>query len=117
MSPKAELAAAVCMQRKELEHSVSGLMTEQYPAEYVKHHVDRLHIPGALRLLECCVAKTSSRARMPSARCRPRLPTLRLAWFRPARPSIHPRRLAAGPSRSWDNAAPSLHGVARRPER
>ena len=40
------------MQRKELEHSVSGLMTEQYPAEYVKHHVDRLHIPGALRLLD-----------------------------------------------------------------
>ncbi len=27
-------------------------MTEQYPAEYVKHHVDRLHIPGALRLLD-----------------------------------------------------------------
>ena len=40
------------MQRKELEHSVSGLMTEQYPAEYGKHHVDRLHIPGALRLLD-----------------------------------------------------------------
>ena len=38
--------------RRELEHSVSGLMGEQYPAEYVKHHVDRLHSPGALRLLD-----------------------------------------------------------------
>ena len=39
------MTTTVCMQRKELEHSVSGLMTEQYPAEYVKHHVDRLHTP------------------------------------------------------------------------
>ena len=46
------MTTTVCMQRKELEHSVSGLMTEQYPAEYVKHHVDRLHTPGALRLLD-----------------------------------------------------------------
>ena len=49
---KFPMTTTVCMQRKELEHSVSGLMTEQYPAEYVKHHVDRLHIPGALRLLD-----------------------------------------------------------------
>jgi glyoxylase-like metal-dependent hydrolase (beta-lactamase superfamily II) len=42
----------VVMNRRELEHSVSGLMGEQYPAEYVKHHVDRLHTPGALRLLD-----------------------------------------------------------------
>jgi glyoxylase-like metal-dependent hydrolase (beta-lactamase superfamily II) len=27
-------------------------MGEQYPAEYVKHHIDRLHTPGALRLLD-----------------------------------------------------------------
>jgi len=46
------MTTTVCMQRKELEHSVSGLMTEQYPAEYVKHHVDRLHTPGAVRLLD-----------------------------------------------------------------
>ena len=46
------MTTTVCMQRKELEHSVSGLMIEQYPAEYVKHHVDRLHTPGALRLLD-----------------------------------------------------------------
>ena len=30
----------------------SGLMGEQYPAEYIKHLVDRLHTPGALRLLD-----------------------------------------------------------------
>ncbi len=46
------MSTTVVMQRKELEHSVSGLMGEQYPAEYVKHHVDRLHTPGALRLLD-----------------------------------------------------------------
>ena len=40
------------MTQRELEHSVSGLMGAQYPPEYVKHHVDRLHIPGALRLLD-----------------------------------------------------------------
>ena len=42
----------VVINRRELEHSVSGLMGEQYPAEYVKHLVDRLHTPGALRLLD-----------------------------------------------------------------
>jgi glyoxylase-like metal-dependent hydrolase (beta-lactamase superfamily II) len=46
------LSTPVVMNRRELEHSVSGLMGEQYPAEYVKHHVDRLHTPGALRLLD-----------------------------------------------------------------
>lgn len=42
----------VVINRKELEHSVSGLMGEQYPAPYVKHLVDRLHHPAALRLLD-----------------------------------------------------------------
>ncbi|MGB2952213.1 MAG: N-acyl homoserine lactonase family protein [Gaiellaceae bacterium] len=42
----------VVINRRELEHSVSGLMGEQYPAEYIKHLVDRLHAPGALRLLD-----------------------------------------------------------------
>ena len=27
-------------------------MGGQYPAEYVKHHIDRLHKPGAMRLLD-----------------------------------------------------------------
>ena len=38
--------------RRELEFSASGIMGAQYPPEYVKHHVDRLHTPGALRLLD-----------------------------------------------------------------
>jgi glyoxylase-like metal-dependent hydrolase (beta-lactamase superfamily II) len=38
--------------RRELEYSASGIMGGQYPAEYVKHHIDRLHTPGALRLLD-----------------------------------------------------------------
>jgi glyoxylase-like metal-dependent hydrolase (beta-lactamase superfamily II) len=42
----------VITSRRELEFSVSGLMGAQYPPEYVKHHVDRLHTPGALRLLD-----------------------------------------------------------------
>jgi glyoxylase-like metal-dependent hydrolase (beta-lactamase superfamily II) len=45
-------AATVVMNRRELEFSASGLMGAQYPPEYVKHHIDRLHTPGALRLLD-----------------------------------------------------------------
>src|SRR5712691_6149988 len=45
-------STTVVINRRELEHSVSGLMGEQYPGEYVKHLVDRLHTPGALRLLD-----------------------------------------------------------------
>jgi glyoxylase-like metal-dependent hydrolase (beta-lactamase superfamily II) len=44
--------ATVITSRRELEYSVSGIMGGQYPPEYVKHHVDRLHTPGALRLLD-----------------------------------------------------------------
>lgn len=44
--------ATVITNRRELEYSASGLMGGQYPAEYVKHHIDRLHTPGALRLLD-----------------------------------------------------------------
>ena len=43
------MTTPVVMNRRELEHSVSGLMGAQYPPEYVKHHVDRLHTPGALQ--------------------------------------------------------------------
>jgi glyoxylase-like metal-dependent hydrolase (beta-lactamase superfamily II) len=46
------MTTPVVINRRELEHSVSGLMGGQYPPEYVKHHVDRLHAPGALRLLD-----------------------------------------------------------------
>src|SRR5581483_1660678 len=46
------LTTPVIVNRRELEFSVSGLMGAQYPPEYVKHLVDRLHTPGALRLLD-----------------------------------------------------------------
>jgi len=46
------VSTTVVINRRELEFSVSGLMGEQYPAEYVKHLIDRLHTPGALRLLD-----------------------------------------------------------------
>ena len=46
------MRATVVMNRRELEFSASGLMGAQYPAEYVKHHIDRLHTPGAMRLLD-----------------------------------------------------------------
>ncbi len=42
----------VVINRRELEFSVSGIMGEQYPAEDVKHLVDRLHSHHALRLLD-----------------------------------------------------------------
>jgi glyoxylase-like metal-dependent hydrolase (beta-lactamase superfamily II) len=42
----------VITNRRELEYSASGIMGAQYPPEYVKHHIDRLHTPGALRLLD-----------------------------------------------------------------
>ena len=45
-------STTVVINRRELEYSVSGIMGEQYPAEYIKHLVDRLHTPGALRLLD-----------------------------------------------------------------
>jgi glyoxylase-like metal-dependent hydrolase (beta-lactamase superfamily II) len=46
------MTTPVVMNRRELEFSASGIMGGQYPAEYVKHHIDRLHTPGALRLLD-----------------------------------------------------------------
>jgi glyoxylase-like metal-dependent hydrolase (beta-lactamase superfamily II) len=46
------MSTTVIMNRRELEFSASGIMGGQYPAEYVKHHIDRLHTPGALRLLD-----------------------------------------------------------------
>jgi glyoxylase-like metal-dependent hydrolase (beta-lactamase superfamily II) len=45
-------SATVITNRRELEYSASGIMGGQYPPEYVKHHIDRLHTPGALRLLD-----------------------------------------------------------------
>ncbi len=61
------MTTTVVINRKELEHSVSGLMGEQYPAEYVKHLVDRLHTPGALRLLD--LELTGPEQIIPGVRC------------------------------------------------
>ena len=57
----------VVINRRELEYSVSGLMGEQYPAPYMKHLVDRLHHPGALRLLDLEVV--DSEEIIPGVRC------------------------------------------------
>jgi glyoxylase-like metal-dependent hydrolase (beta-lactamase superfamily II) len=42
----------VVVNRRELEHSVSGLMHPQYPAPDIKHLIDRLHTRHALQLLD-----------------------------------------------------------------
>ena len=42
----------VVVNRRELEYSVSGLSGPSYPPEDIKHLVDRLHMPRALRLLD-----------------------------------------------------------------
>jgi glyoxylase-like metal-dependent hydrolase (beta-lactamase superfamily II) len=57
----------VVINRRELEYSVSGLMGEQYPAPYIKHLVDRLHHPGALRLLDLDVVEFEEI--IPGVRC------------------------------------------------
>ena len=44
--------ATVVTNRRELEFSASGIMGAQYPPEYVKHHIDRLHSPRSMRLLD-----------------------------------------------------------------
>jgi glyoxylase-like metal-dependent hydrolase (beta-lactamase superfamily II) len=57
----------VVINRRELEFSVSGLMGEQYPAPYIKHLVDRLHHPRALRLLD--LERVESEEIIPGVRC------------------------------------------------
>lgn len=42
----------VVLNRRELEFSVSGLMHPQYPLPDIKHLIDRLHTPKALRFLD-----------------------------------------------------------------
>ncbi|RAH99045.1 MBL fold hydrolase [Acuticoccus sediminis] len=43
------MTTTVVVNRREMEHSVSGLMHPQYPKPDVMHLVERLHTPGALR--------------------------------------------------------------------
>jgi len=44
--------------RRELEYAVSGLSGPSYPPEDIKHLIDRLHTPRALRLLDLEAAGT-----------------------------------------------------------
>jgi glyoxylase-like metal-dependent hydrolase (beta-lactamase superfamily II) len=46
------MSTIVVVNRRELEYAVSGLMGRQYPAPDIKHLVDRLHTPRALRFLD-----------------------------------------------------------------
>jgi glyoxylase-like metal-dependent hydrolase (beta-lactamase superfamily II) len=61
------MSTVVVINRRELEYSVSGMMGEQYPAEYIKHLVDRLHTRGALRLLDLELGGTEEI--IPGVRC------------------------------------------------
>ena len=46
-------STTVCLARRELEFSASGIMPGwMYPPDDIKHLVDRLHTPGALRLFD-----------------------------------------------------------------
>lgn len=64
---KFPMETTTVINRKELEYSASGLMGEQYPAEYIKHLIDRLHTPGALRLLDLEVVEYEEI--IPGVRC------------------------------------------------
>ena len=71
------MTAPVVMNRRELEYSASGLMGGQYPPEYVKHHIDRLHTPGALRLLDLELPARRRSSRASSAKRRAATPRAR----------------------------------------
>ena len=43
------MTTTVVLNRREMEHSVSGLMHPQYPKPDIQHLVERLHTPGAMR--------------------------------------------------------------------
>jgi glyoxylase-like metal-dependent hydrolase (beta-lactamase superfamily II) len=43
------MTTTVVLNRRELEHSVSGLMSPQYPKPDIQHLIERLHTRGALR--------------------------------------------------------------------
>ena len=53
-TPQSPFPAATTMviNRRELEFSVSGIMGGQYPPDYIKPLIDRLHTPQGLRLLD-----------------------------------------------------------------
>ncbi|MBC8162271.1 MAG: MBL fold metallo-hydrolase [Roseiflexaceae bacterium] len=53
-TPESPFPATTIMgiHRRELEYSVSGIMTAQYPPSYIKPLIDRLHVPKGLRLFD-----------------------------------------------------------------
>lgn len=61
------LTTVVIINRRELEYSVSGLSGPSYPPEDIKHLIDRLHTPGALRLLD--LEDTGGEEVLPGIRC------------------------------------------------
>lgn len=61
------MSVPVVLNRRELEYSVSGLSGASYPPEDVKHIIDRLHAPGALRLLD--LELTGGEVVLPGLRC------------------------------------------------
>ena len=52
------MTTTVVLNRREMEHSVSGLMHPQYPLPDIKHLVDRLHTQDALRFLDLEITGT-----------------------------------------------------------
>jgi glyoxylase-like metal-dependent hydrolase (beta-lactamase superfamily II) len=63
------MSTPVVLDRRELEYSVSGLSGASYPPEDVKHIIDRLHVPGSLRLLD--LELTGGELLLPGIRCLP----------------------------------------------
>ena len=61
------MSTVVVVNRRELEYAVSGLSGPSYPAEDIKHLIDRLHTPGALQLLD--LEQTPSEEILPGIVC------------------------------------------------
>jgi len=63
------METVVVVNRRELEYAVSGLSGPSYPAEDIKHMIDRLHTPHALQLLD--LELTQSEEILPGIVCKP----------------------------------------------
>jgi len=63
------MSTVVVVNRRELEYAVSGLSGPSYPADDIKHLIDRLHTPGALQLLD--LEQTQAEEILPGIVCTP----------------------------------------------
>ena len=63
------METVVVVNRRELEYAVSGLSGPSYPPEDIKHLIDRLHTPQALKLLD--LEQTLSEEILPGIVCTP----------------------------------------------